>query len=69
MGQVSEFRVQGFEFMVGRAVMRGERLRHPHVQRFRGGLVFKAQMRLYHLTLGLKVIQKTPKQLCEDGAL
>ena len=28
------------------------------VQRFRGGLVFKAHKRLYHATLGLTVIQK-----------
>jgi len=31
------------------------------VQRFRGGLVFKAQRRLYHSTLGLRVIKKKKK--------
>jgi len=30
-----------------------------NVQRFRGGLVFKAHRRLYHSTLGLRVIKKT----------
>jgi len=29
-----------------------------NVQRFRGGLVFKAHRRLYHSTLGLRVIKK-----------
>jgi len=29
-----------------------------HLQRFRGGLVFKAHRFLYHLTLGLRVIKK-----------
>jgi len=28
------------------------------VKRFRGGLVFKAHRRLYHSTLGLRVIKK-----------
>ena len=28
------------------------------MQRFRGGLVFKAHRRLYHSTLGLRVIKK-----------
>jgi len=28
------------------------------VKRFRGGLVFKAQRLVYHLTLGLRVIKK-----------
>jgi len=38
----------------------GERLvvLHRNVQRFRGGLVFKAHRRLYHSTLGLRVINK-----------
>ena len=31
---------------------------HRNVQRFRGGLVFKAHRRLYHSTLGLRVIKK-----------
>ena len=31
---------------------------HRNVQRFRGGLVFKAHRLLYHSTLGLRVIQK-----------
>ena len=31
---------------------------HPHVQRFRGGLVFKANGLLYLSTLGLRVIKK-----------
>jgi len=32
------------------------------VQRFRGGLVFKAHILLYHSTLGLRVIQKKKKK-------
>ena len=32
-----------------------------NVQRFRGGLVFKAHRRLYHSTLGLRVIKKKKK--------
>ena len=35
--------------------------RHRDVQRFRGGLVFKAHRLLYHSTLGLRVIQKKKK--------
>ena len=35
---------------------------HRNVQRFRGGLVFKAQRLLYHSTLGLRVIQKKKKK-------
>jgi len=33
-------------------------LLYRNVQRFRGGLVFKAHRRLYHSTLGLRVIKK-----------
>ena len=32
-----------------------------NVQRFRGGLVFKAHRLLYHSTLGLRVTQKKKK--------
>jgi len=32
-----------------------------NVQRFRGGLVFKAHRRLYHSTLGLTVMKKKKK--------
>ena len=31
---------------------------HRNVQRFRGGLVFKARRLLHHPTLGLRVIKK-----------
>ena len=31
---------------------------HVNMQRFRGGLVFKAQKRLYDSTLGLREIKK-----------
>ena len=34
---------------------------HRNVQRFRGGLVFKAHRLLYHSTLGLRVIKKKKK--------
>ena len=33
-----------------------------NVQRFRGGLVFKVQRRVYHSTLGLRVIKKKRKK-------
>ena len=32
------------------------------MQRFRGGLVFKAHRRVYHSTLGLRVIKKKKKK-------
>ena len=35
--------------------------RKSDVQRFRGGLVFKAHRLLYHSTLGLRVIKKKKK--------
>ena len=38
--------------------MAQEQLLHRNVQRFRGGLVFKAHRHLYHSTLGLRVIKK-----------
>jgi len=31
---------------------------HPHLIRFRGGLVFEAHRLVYHSTLGLRVIKK-----------
>ena len=34
---------------------------HRNVQRFRGGLAFKARRLLYHSTLGLRVIKKKKK--------
>ena len=37
------------------------KLLHRNVQRSRGGLVCKAHIRLYHSTLVLKVIKKTPQ--------
>jgi len=33
------------------------------VQRFRGGLVFKAHRHLYHSTLGLRVIKKRRRRI------
>jgi len=38
-------------------------LLHINVQRFRGGLVFKAHRLFYHSTLGLRAIKKKKKQL------
>ena len=35
-----------------------EQLLYRNVQRFQGGLVFKAHRLLYHSTLGLRVIKK-----------
>ena len=39
-----------------------EQLLYRIVQRFRGGLVFKAHRLLYHSTLGLRVIQQKRKR-------
>ena len=38
-------------------------LLHRNVQRFRGGLVFKAHRLLYHSTLGLRVIKKSRRNV------
>jgi len=38
-----------------------EQLLYRNVQRFRGGLVFKAHRLLYHSTLGSRVIKKKKK--------
>ena len=38
-----------------------------NVQRFRGGLVFKAHRLLYHSTLGVRVIKKKKKVLLRGG--
>jgi len=40
--------------------MRGQ---HLNAKRFRGGLAFKAHRRLYHSTLGLRVIKKKGQHL------
>ena len=37
-------------------------LLHRNVQRFRGGLVFKAHRLLHHSALGLRVIKKEKKE-------
>ena len=39
-----------------------EQLLYGNVQRFRGGLLFKAHGLLYHSTLGLRVIKKKKKE-------
>jgi len=41
-------------------------LLHIHVQRFRGGLVFKAHRLLYHSTLSLRVMKKKKKKKKDD---
>ena len=41
--------------------------RTKRVQRFRGGLVFKAHRLLYHSTLGLRVIKKKKEEQSESG--
>ena len=41
-------------------------LLHINVQRFRGGLSFKAHRRLYHSTLGLRVIKKKKRSTTLD---
>ena len=47
-----------------------ERESDRNVQRFRGGLVFKAHRRLYHSTLGLRVIKRRRREkiTCEGRA-
>ena len=45
-----------------------EGLLRRHIQRFRGGLVFKAHRRLYHSTLGLRVIKRQKKIAIGPGA-
>ena len=50
--------------ILGQLGLRGtgvNQLLHRNVQRFRGGLVFKAHRHLYHSTLGLRVIKKKKK--------
>jgi hypothetical protein len=43
-----------------------EQVLHRNVQRFRGGLAFKAHRFLYHSTLGLRVIKKKKGGLVLD---
>jgi len=60
------FRVSGFGFraLIAGSVaavgfgVQGSGIRGRNVKRFRGGLVSKAHRRLYHSTLGLRVIKK-----------
>ena len=42
-------------------------LLHRNVQRFRGGLVFKAHRLVYHSTLGLREIAKKRRWACLDA--
>jgi len=44
------------------ALGKAHRLLDINVQRFRGGLVFKAHRLVYHSTLGLRVIKKKKKK-------
>ena len=73
------FRVPGFGSRVSdvpaavRAVQFSiqEQLPSRHVERFRGGLVFKAHRLLYHSTLGSRVIKKRKKRsiwFCASGS-
>jgi len=48
-----------------RQTTRSSRFRVSNVQRFRGGLVFKAHRLVYHSTLGLRVIKK--KKACQGS--
>ena len=45
------------EYKMGDMVMEVQLL-HRNVQRFRGGLVFKAHRLVYHSTLGSRVIKR-----------
>jgi len=47
--------VAGLGLMIGANIIQ---VYTTNVQRFRGGLVFKAHRLLYHSTLGLKVLKK-----------
>ena len=48
-------------------VHRGCQLLSRNVERFRGGLVFKALRLLHHSTLGSKVIRKKRRRPCAHG--
>ena len=48
---------------------RGTVLGRWRVQRFRGGLVFKAHRFFYHPTLGLRVIKKKKARNLRGGAV
>jgi len=43
-----------------------EQLLYRNVQRFRGGLVFKAHRLVYHSTIGWRLIQKKKKKVPES---
>jgi len=53
---------------VGRIWFRVEEIGCRVVQRFRGGLVFKAHRLLYHSTLGLRVIKKKRRRCRVEAA-
>ena len=64
----SGFQVKALQTLSRRSLLAGQlfwggQLLHRNVQRFRGGIVSQAQRRLYHSTLGLKVIKKKKKVL------
>jgi len=44
-----------------------EQLLRTHVKRFRGGLVSKARILLYHATLGSRVMKKIDKKVREEN--
>ena len=44
-----------------------EQLLYRNMQRFRGGLVFKAHILLYYSTLGLRVIKKNRQGRARTG--
>jgi len=47
----------------GRCLCGGRHLLRKNVERFQGGLVFKAHRRLYHSTLGLRVMKKQEEKI------
>jgi len=49
-------------FVEDQVTFKSFKLLHRNVQRFRGGLVFKAHRLLYHSTLGSRVIKKKKKR-------
>jgi len=60
-GALAEAPVVVLDLVDARRLETGKQL-HRNMQRFGGGLVFKAHRLLYHSTLGLRVIKKTRRQ-------
>ena len=60
-GDTTPCRMTGVRVVPSALMPATNQLLHSNVQRFRGGLVFKAHRLLYHSTLGLRVVKKKKK--------